>query len=276
MFADVILPLPVEGTYTYRLPAGLEGRVQTGQRVIVPFGTSKQYSGIVTRIHNESPGGNFKMKELVDVLEEHPILTPQQLRLWQWMASYYLCPVGDVYKAALPSGLKLASESVLQLNEDFDQWGSLRPKELQVYELLKNGKANTVAQLQKQLKDSRVMASVRSLMEKGALTVKESIENTFRPKTESHVRLAPQYLKDEATLHALLDTLTPKRLQMVSAYLDLAGVPAALKLKNPKLIQEVSKAQLLSQPGTTEAILSILRVKGIMEVYKYELSLIHI
>ncbi len=272
MFADVILPLPVEGTYTYRLPAGLEGRVQTGQRVIVPFGTSKQYSGIVTRIHNESPGGNFKMKELVDVLEEHPILTPQQLRLWQWMASYYLCPVGDVYKAALPSGLKLASESVLQLNEDFDQWGSLRPKELQVYELLKNGKANTVAQLQKQLKDSRVMASVRSLMEKGALTVKESIENTFRPKTESHVRLAPQYLKDEATLHALLDTLTPKRLQMVSAYLDLAGVPAALTLKNPKLIQEVSKAQLLSQPGTTEAILSILRVKGIMEVYKYEIG----
>ena len=248
MFADVILPLPVEGTYTYRLPAGLEGRVQTGQRVIVPFGTSKQYSGIVTRIHNESPGGNFKMKELVDVLEEHPILTPQQLRLWQWMASYYLCPVGDVYKAALPSGLK------------------------QVYELLKNGKANTVAQLQKQLKDSRVMASVRSLMEKGALTVKESIENTFRPKTESHVRLAPQYLKDEATLHALLDTLTPKRLQMVSAYLDLAGVPAALTLKNPKLIQEVSKAQLLSQPGTTEAILSILRVKGIMEVYKYEIG----
>ncbi len=277
MFADVILPLPLEGTFTYRLPAALEGRVVTGQRVIVPFGAQKQYSGIVTRIHNETPAGDFKVKELVDILEDSPILTPQQLKLWQWMAQYYLCPIGDVYKAALPAGLKLASESILSANDDFERWDRLKPKEVNLYELLKSGKAQTVAQLQKQLKDVRVMTAVRNLMACGAVTVQESIGNTFRPKTESHVRLAPQYL-DETALHELLDALekTPKRLQMVSAYRDLAGVPTALTLKNPKLIEEVSKAKLLSHSSGSAAVLMALRAKGIMEVYDYEVGRLNI
>ena len=121
LYCDVILPVPVEGTFTYLLPEALADCVGEGFRVVVPFGKSKLYSGIVVRKHSEPPAGNFELKAVVDVLDEQAMVLPRQLRLWQWMADYYMCPLGDVYKAAVPSGLRLESESTLAVNEDFDQ-----------------------------------------------------------------------------------------------------------------------------------------------------------
>lgn len=109
MFADVILPLPLGGTFTYALPESFAERVQVGCRLNVPFGKSKKYSGIVTRIHQDRPE-DCVVKDALGLLDESPILLPQQLRLWQWIADYYLCTVGEVYKAALPSGLKEEDE----------------------------------------------------------------------------------------------------------------------------------------------------------------------
>lgn len=108
-YADVILPLPLDGTFTYALPDSFSGRVQEGRRLTVPFGAKKRYSAIVMRLHNQCPEG-YETKEAIELLDEQPILLPQQLRLWQWIADYYLCSVGMVYKAALPSGLKEEDE----------------------------------------------------------------------------------------------------------------------------------------------------------------------
>lgn len=104
MFADCIVPLPLEGVFTYKVPAHLDRLVQVGCRVNVPFGQKKQYAALVTRLHEEKP--EYETKDILAVLDEERMLLPGQYRLWQWVAEYYMCTVGEVYKAAIPSGLK--------------------------------------------------------------------------------------------------------------------------------------------------------------------------
>ena len=272
-FCDVILPLPVEGTYTYLIPPALEKLVDVGFRVIVPFGTNKQYSGIILRIHADAPNADFKVKEIIAPLENHTLLTPEQLKLWQWMSNYYMCPLGDVYKAAIPSGLRMESETAVNLLEDFDNWESLKPKELQAFELLQGGKAKNVAQLRRAMNDDRVLDYVRGLMDKGALTIRETIESSFRPRREIHVRLAKPYLSEDA-LSKLFEQLerTPKRFQLLLKYAEMAGLSSAFTLKNEKLIQEVSKADLLRNSGISAAVLVALRSKGIFETYDFDVT----
>jgi primosomal protein N' (replication factor Y) len=105
LFADVILPLPLDGMFTYSVPPSLEEQVQRGVRVLVPLGRNKTYVGIVSEKHNRAPEG-YQTKDILQVLDMTPILLDSQLRLWQWIADYYMSPIGEVYKAALPSGLK--------------------------------------------------------------------------------------------------------------------------------------------------------------------------
>ena len=105
MFADVILPVPLDGLFTYSVPQQLEGQVRVGVRVLVPFGRNKTHVGILAKIHGQAPEG-YQVKDILQVLDTTPILLDTQLRLWQWIADYYMAPIGDVYKAALPAGLK--------------------------------------------------------------------------------------------------------------------------------------------------------------------------
>ena len=105
MFVDVILPLPLDGVFTYSVPASMEGQVQRGFRVLVPLGRNKTYVGVISDIHNKAPEG-YQTKDILQVLDVSPVLLDSQLKLWQWIADYYMSPLGEVYKAALPSGLK--------------------------------------------------------------------------------------------------------------------------------------------------------------------------
>ena len=118
-YADVILPLPLQSVFTYALPKDCETQPQVGSRVIVPFGSRKFFTAIVVRLHDETP--SYPTKAISEVLDASPIILPEQLRLWKWIADYYLCTLGDVFKAALPSGLKLESESSVLLNEDWEE-----------------------------------------------------------------------------------------------------------------------------------------------------------
>ena len=104
MYVDVILPLPLEGLFTYSVPETLEEKIGERRRVLVPLGKSKTYTAIAVNIHDNKP--DFDCKPILEVIDDKPILLPEQLRLWQWIADYYLSPLGDVYKAALPAGLK--------------------------------------------------------------------------------------------------------------------------------------------------------------------------
>ena len=109
-YADVILPLPLENSYTYSIPADLEAAVTPGCRVIVHFGKKRYYTAIVMEVHERKPNTDFETKDIYALLDASPVLRRPQLRFWRWIASYYMCKLGDVYKAALPSGLKLESE----------------------------------------------------------------------------------------------------------------------------------------------------------------------
>ena len=116
--ADVILPLPLQANFTYRIPDEMRGVLQPGWRVLVPFGRKKFYTGIVMSIHDNLPT-EFEVKEIAALLDSSPILIRPQLQLWQWIADYYLCSIGDVYKAAVPSGLKVESETVVTASPDY-------------------------------------------------------------------------------------------------------------------------------------------------------------
>ena len=124
MFADIILPLPLDGLFTYSVPQQLENRVKEGMRVLVPFGKSKTYVGIISQIHNQSPEG-YQTKDVLQVIDITPVLLPHQFELWQWIADYYMSPIGEVYKAALPAGLKTEdgykakTELYIRLTEPF-------------------------------------------------------------------------------------------------------------------------------------------------------------
>ena len=131
-YVDVILPLPLAGSFTYRLPQEYAETIQTGSRVVVQFGAKRYYTALVLHKHTNAPQGNYEIKDIVEVLDTTPIVQSIQLKLWQWIADYYMCTLGDVYKAALPSGLKLESETVVTLNEDFIAEVPLRDKEQKI------------------------------------------------------------------------------------------------------------------------------------------------
>ena len=104
-FADIILPVPLQGLFTYSLPADLSLRAQAGSRVVVPFGNKKTQIGLIARLHDEEPAG-IEVKEILELVDEQPVVLPRQLSLWQWMSDYYLCSIGEVFKAALPAKMK--------------------------------------------------------------------------------------------------------------------------------------------------------------------------
>jgi len=208
-FADVILPLPVEGRFTYRVPQALNGQVAFGVRVVVPFGANKLYAAIVERVHEEAPK-QFTVKYLLDVIDERPVVSEEQYRLWQWIADYYMCTLGEVMSAALPSALRLASETKVKIHPEFDGDVSLlTPYELNVVEMLVHRETMTVAEVGKTLQVAKVMPIIKSLVDKRAVITDEEIRNPYKPKKETVIRLASPYDNEPAFME-LLDRLNAK------------------------------------------------------------------
>lgn len=265
-YADVILPLPLAGTFTYALPTTLQPAAQVGCRVVVPFGSRKFYTAVVLRLHNDVPP--YPTKPVQEVLDEKAIVLPQQLRLWQWIADYYLCTIGDVFKAALPSGMKLESESTVTLNEEWEATTQLPPNEEKVWRALSGKKEQTLATLQKNSGLKNILPSVKSLLEKGALCMKEELRRTYKPKTVACVRLAGEYFSEEK-LHEALDMLQRSRRQkdLLVHYLRMSCASAAFATHNRMVMEEVEKQMLLEASVCTDAILRELREKGILEIY---------
>lgn len=275
-YAEVILPVPVGRTFTYALPTAESGSVRVGCRVVVPFGRNKLHTGIVRLLHNEANADGYEIKEIAEVVDTEPVVGERELRLWEWMADYYMCALGDVMKAALPSGMKLASETQIQLIEDFGDWDSLTKTEVAVMSMLHDGKHKTVADLQKAAGSVNAMRVVRSLMQKGALQVSETLVDSFRPKKEVHVRLAAKFV-DETAINELFAELekTPRRYSLVLKLAELAGADTAIALHNPQLMEEVSRSRLLKEANVSAAVLNALKAKGIVELYDYEVGRLH-
>ena len=149
-YADVIVPLPLAAQYTYSLPSELADSVQPGCRVVVSFGRKKFYTAIVTKVHDAAPEG-YETKDIEEVLDASPVLLPKQFEFWEWLSAYYLCTLGDVYKAALPSGMKLESETVVVLNDEYEASTPLGESEQRLVDLLSGDREQCVTQLQRSM-----------------------------------------------------------------------------------------------------------------------------
>lgn len=266
-YVDVILPLPLAGSYTYSLPDEFQDKVHTGSRVIVPFGKKRYYTAIVTNVHYCKPE-EYETKEITEVLDEHPVLLPLQLKLWEWIASYYLCTVGDVYKAALPSGMKLESETIVQYNPDYEADSPLTPREQMLLDLLAKEPEQTVTQLEKTSGIKNILPLVNSLLKKEAISIKEEIKRIYKPKLETRVRLCAFYERED-NLRKLFDewSRAPKQLALLMKYVELSGMFAVGK--QPK---EVSRKRLLECSGSSSSILKGLVDKHILEEYQCEIG----
>ena len=267
MFADVILPLPVAGCFTYSLPVSFEEKVQVGCRIIVPFGSKKFYSAIVIRIHNQKP--DCAIKVALELLDECPFLLPSQLKLWKWIADYYICTEGEVYKAALPSGLKLESESVVVYSDDFVADGPLPHNEQCVLDALSLKQELSLSSLQKETRIRSLLPVVKRLLEKGAVLMKEEVKRSYRPKVIPCVRLAEEFFS-EARLNQVLDEMrrSPKQVDLLLKYLDISCFSSALTLHNRQLLKEVTKSELMKTSGSTPAVFNGLKARGVFEIYE--------
>lgn len=260
LYADVILPLPLQGTYTYAIPLEFKKSVYAGSRVIVQFGKKKFYTAIVFQIY-EKEKLSQPVKDIVTVLEEYPIATPLQLKFWEWVAIYYMCSLGDVYRAALPSALKLESETHVLLNADFETSEPLTANEQKVFYCLSPAKAKTIAEIEKQAGISNSVTAIKALVDKKAAYISENIQDTYTAKSQTAIRLTRQYSEEE--LNAMMDELgrAKKQQHLFSTFLFMKD-EAPLVLKKT----------LLEEADTSASVLSELLKKGFLETYEYEVS----
>ena len=200
MFVDVILPVPLDGLFTYSVPQPWGEQVKIGVRVLVPFGRSKTYVGIVAKTHKGPLPTGFQIKDILQVLDTSPILLDSQLRLWQWIADYYMSPIGEVYKAALPSGLKA--------------------------------------------------------------------EDGYKPKTETFIRLTPQF-RNEQALHIAIDMLqrAPKQQK---AFIDFLNLINDEEINKYSLI-ELTRDELLNQGHSLQTVTALVK-RGLLETYEQEVG----
>ncbi len=258
-FAEVIIPLSLPKNYTWAIPAHLRENIHSGSRVEVQL-KNKKYSGIVKLIHTDKPA-SFEPKEILNVLDEHPLVYSNQLKLWQWMAAYYMCNEGDVMQAALPSHLKLSSESILTYNEEYgEDFSDLNDDEYLVAEALLLKKELKLSEVQQILDVSHVYPVIKRLIEKKVCIVWEALKETYRQKLETYVHLTPEYHNEE-NLAKLLNEWSknkaPKQLELLLAYLHLI-----------KIEGEVTQTNLLKKANATAAQLKGLADKNIVRLEK--------
>ena len=265
-FAETLLPLALPGTYTYRIPDGMT--LSIGMRVLVPFGRKKIFTAIVTMLHDREPKG-YDVKEILTTLDDKPILRHPQLEFWQWIADYYLCSMGEVYKAAVPSGLKVESETTISANPDFEESepGQLTDRERVILDFTAQRGRVQIAEIAKATGFKTVERSVSHLLDLDALHVSERVIDNYRPKTEACVRLTAAR-DDEAALHEWFDQLNraPKQEALLLAYLDLS------RWLQSGDVREVSKDSLLKRSGVSAAVLNEAVKRGMFEIYKKEIN----
>lgn len=259
MFAEIILPLPLYATYTYEIPPEYESVIQVGSRVLVQFGKKKYYTGIVERIHALRP--DYDIKPISSVLDSRPVVRYPQMKLWNWISEYYLCSVGEVYKAAVPTGLKPESETIITLNEDFEAPDGVKLTERQamIVMLLEEEKKMRLSEIDARLKFRNTAQIVSEMLDMGIVFVNERIVEKYHARRETFIELTADRA-DSATLHEFFDKVhrSYQQEKTLLAYLDMSDW-----LHNSQPLREVTRKQLMAATGISSAVLRAMVDKGI-------------
>lgn len=268
-YAEVLLPLPLYSTFTYHIPDDMVGKIKVGYRVIVPFGRKKSYTAIVTAVSPIAPQG-YEVKDITMILDDYPIIRHPQLKLWEWISEYYLSALGDVYKAAIPAGLKVESETFIELNNDFEEneENRLNEREIIVCQLLDHNGRMTPAEIEKKTGFKNVEAIVSRLLEREAIIISEKLVERYRSRKETYVKLSAVQ-GDNNAIHEAFEKVKGAKKQETTllALIELSGFT-----QKTTPCKEVSRQELLERSGTTPAIVKAMADKGIVEIYKKEIN----
>lgn len=270
MFASVIVPLPLEGAFTYIVPPEMQPKVHAGSRVLVPFGDRHYYTGIVCSTSPVRPEQGMALKEIASVLDPEPIVRHPQIRFWEWMAQYYLCTVGEVYKAALPAGLKLESETRVAIDPEAepDAFAGCTPKEMALLETIREKGPVPVRQLEGKGASGSVTQTVTRLLEKGLVLVSEKLVERYRAVKRFYVRpLITRH--DKGAVTAAFAAV--KRSQAQEAALVAILALSNFNNEDSPLV-EVPLDVLAERAEVSRATVKALAAKGLCEIYHKEVS----
>ena len=264
LFAEILLPLPIPGAYTYRIPYELNHKAHVGQRAVVQFGKTKIMSGLIISLSADVPDCT-SIKYVIDILDDDPVVNENQLKLWKWISSYYLCYMGEVMQAALPSALKLSSESKISLAEDFEPDSeTLNDNEFLIVEALQIQPQLTITEVSKIIGYKKVMPLIKTMIEKKIIVMQEELQQKYKAKYERYVRLSNTY-RDETAMHELMDSLSKrayKQLEILMAFFVLGG----------SADNDVLASELIKKANASSSIMSVMIDKGIFETYQKRVS----
>lgn len=267
LFVEIILPLPIKGTFTYRVPQELIEYLEIGRRAVVPFGRSKIYSGIIADIHEKMPD-KYEVKYIFDIIDEKTIVTGEQLKFWKWLSEYYMCNLGDIMQAGLPSGLKLSSETIVSIHPDFDgDISLLNPKEVIIAEACTEIETLNLTEISKLIDVRQAMPIIKNLLLKNVIQIHEKIEDSYKPKIIRQVALTEKYAYNELLFSDLLDELSKSKRN----YKQMLVLMHFLKITNANAQQKVDFSDF-DYDGVSKSSLKTLIEKGVFEVHEKVIS----
>ncbi len=269
-YAVVVLPIPIPQLYTYRIPKEFMEIAQTGIRVIVQFGRQRVITGIIDRIH-KNPPNVYAAKPLLDILDADPVVTPEQVKAMKWMASYYMCTYGEVINAGLPSGLKLSSESKIQLHPEYN-WHEydhpLDDKEVILLSALDGNDSLSYREAADVLELKSAYRYIKSLVQKELVIIYEEVKERYKPKVEKRVRLHETFV-DQESLESLFTSLEkkPKQTDILLKYLQQVPI-----YDNPENNEHGVLKNTFSEAGLSNSSLNTLIKNEIFEPFEIIVS----
>ncbi len=269
LFAEIILPLALKGTFTYLVPEEQRRKAVPGMRVMVQFGKKKIYTGIIRELHGLVPE-HFSPKPILTFPDDQPLVTNIQLQFWSWLSVYYMCTIGEVMHAALPGGLKLTSETVLQMNHAFRQAGSLDEQEVLVMEFIGDGSRVSLEEIRKSEFGNDGLQIVKGLIEKGALYTDQHLKQVYRPKKITCIGVHSTF-ESEPAFAALLDELkrAPAQVKALEEYARLSCC-----FEEGADTREVERSELTNAGVAGHAVSGLIK-KGVFRSYEITVSRIH-
>lgn len=256
-FIEAILPLALPKTFTYKVSEAEFHYIQVGMRVMVPFGKNKMYTALVADLH-QIPPTLYEAKEIYQILDEKPVVNLLQIQHWQWIAQYYMCNIGDVFRGAMPSALILESETLLSQRADqFVDESQLSDDEFLIYEALQHQSSLKVNDVMAILNKKKVVPVIQQLISKNIIHLQEEIQEEYKPKLVKYVRLHENFSSEEKLIQLLDELKSAKQKELLMHYFQL----------NAQEKKPISVKQLLSVSQSSSAIFKALVDKSIFEEF---------
>lgn len=266
-FADIILPLALPRILTYRVPFAMNEHLQIGQRVVVPIGKTKKYTGIIDAIHKNVPQ-QYEAKYIEELLDEKPLVLPTQLKLWKWIAEYYACTLGDVMNAALPGGLKLNSETKFILHEELYDSGILSDSENDLIELLKTRNGLSLDEISDGLQVKNPRKIIKALLDKRIIAAEDEIKEKYKPRTADLLSLH-ESIREDKKLQELFSQLekrkSHKQTEVLMMFLQMSNYDSGES-------KEVDRLKLQQQTKSTAGIIQSMVNKNIFTIRTVEVG----